>query len=204
MPNWLAFLVQILPGDADTIKYLQKLAGYLLSGSAAAELTHFFYGVGSNGKTTVRETLSEVVGEYGLTSEFSLLMKRKKNPSQATPEIAELEDKRAVFILESDVTDVLDGGVFKAMASNEKQKGSGLFKNPVEFMPQHKIIFCTNHLPIVTGSELGMWRRIRAIPFTTVIENPDLNFREKKLMPELSGILNWAVVIGQQFIRTKS
>jgi putative DNA primase/helicase len=50
----------------------------------------------------------------------------------------------------------------------------------------------TNHKPNIKGTDNGIWRRIRLIPFTTTIEiekqDKDL---EQKLNTEWSGILNW-------------
>ena len=60
-------------------------------------------------------------------------------------------------------------------------------------MPTHKIDITTNHKPIITGTDEGIWRRIHLVPFTVTIpeEERDENYREKYLMPELPGILNW-------------
>jgi putative DNA primase/helicase len=45
------------------------------------------------------------------------------------------------------------------------------------------------------ATDEGIWRRIHLIPFTATIakERRDRHFREKKLLPELPGILNWAL-----------
>jgi putative DNA primase/helicase len=64
-----------------------------------------------------------------------------------------------------------------------------------DFTPSHKAIITTNHKPIVRGTDEGIWRRIHLIAFLHTIPDSDCekNFRGKKLMPELSGILNWAL-----------
>ena len=51
----------------------------------------------------------------------------------------------------------------------------------------------TNHRPVVKGMDDGTWRRIHPTPFTKRIDNPQRDFRERFLVPELSGILNWAL-----------
>jgi putative DNA primase/helicase len=62
------------------------------------------------------------------------------------------------------------------------------------FLPTFKIFMATNHKPTITGTDHGIWRRIRIIPFTTTIaeENRDLQLSEK-LWGESSGILNWLI-----------
>ena len=60
-------------------------------------------------------------------------------------------------------------------------------------MPTHKVDVTTNHKPIIKGTDDGIWRRIHLVPFAVRIpdEECDPNYREKYLMPELPGILNW-------------
>jgi putative DNA primase/helicase len=50
----------------------------------------------------------------------------------------------------------------------------------------------TNHKPVIKGTDHGIWRRIKLIPFTTRIpdEKQDKHL-EDKLKAEASGILNW-------------
>ena len=70
-----------------------------------------------------------------------------------------------------------------------------LFKEFFDFTPTHKTFLTTNHKPVVRGSDEGIWRRIHLLPFTKTIpaEERNVNFRENVLMPELPGILNWAL-----------
>ena len=62
------------------------------------------------------------------------------------------------------------------------------------FVPTFKIFMATNHKPVIKGTDHGIWRRIKLIPFTTRIleEKQDKNL-EEKLMQESSGILNWLI-----------
>jgi putative DNA primase/helicase len=62
------------------------------------------------------------------------------------------------------------------------------------FVPTFKIWMATNHKPVIKGTDHGIWRRIKLIPFTTRIEekNQDKHL-EQKLMRESSGILNWLI-----------
>ena len=60
------------------------------------------------------------------------------------------------------------------------------------FMPSHKIWLAANHKPVVKGTDYAIWRRIRLIPFTVTITEPDPHFGDK-LRAEYAGILAWAV-----------
>jgi putative DNA primase/helicase len=52
----------------------------------------------------------------------------------------------------------------------------------------------TNHKPLIKGSDYGIWRRIKLVPFTTRItaDRQDKHL-EEKLLAEASGILNWLI-----------
>jgi putative DNA primase/helicase len=61
-----------------------------------------------------------------------------------------------------------------------------------DFIPTFKVFMATNHKPMIKGTDYGIWRRIKLIPFTTTI-TPDRQDKhlEEKLLREGSGILNW-------------
>jgi putative DNA primase/helicase len=62
------------------------------------------------------------------------------------------------------------------------------------FEPTHKIVVSGNHKPIITGTDDGIWRRIRFVPWlvTIPVEERDRDLKQK-LAKELPGILAWAV-----------
>jgi len=60
------------------------------------------------------------------------------------------------------------------------------------FKPTFKIFMATNHKPVIKGTDHGIWRRIKLIPFTERIpEEKQDKHLELKLREEASGILNW-------------
>jgi putative DNA primase/helicase len=63
-PNWLATLNWAMEGDSATIEHLQRIAGYLLTGSVSEEKLFALFGGGANGKTTFAMTLFEALEEY--------------------------------------------------------------------------------------------------------------------------------------------
>lgn len=70
-----------------------------------------------------------------------------------------------------------------------------LYGHLFDFFPTHKGFLTTNHKPIVRGTDEGIWRRMQLIPFTVTIDKSKLekDFRERRLVPELPGILNWGL-----------
>jgi putative DNA primase/helicase len=52
----------------------------------------------------------------------------------------------------------------------------------------------TNHRPIIIGTDNGIWRRVKLIPFKATFSGSQIDKDLKnKLTRELSGILNWAI-----------
>ena len=53
-----------------------------------------------------------------------------------------------------------------------------------------------NHKPRITGTDEGIWRRIKLIPFEYKIPDEDLRDQsemKEEFQKEFSGILNWAI-----------
>jgi P4 family phage/plasmid primase-like protien len=193
-PNWIAFLAKFFPDDADLIAYLQRAVGYLLTGLTSEEVLFVLWGAGNNGKSTFRETLFALLGEYAVGSDASLLVTTKRTGG-ATPDLARLHGKRIVTINETEQNDHLNEARVKFITNHDAITARNLYEAPFDFTPTHKTFLTTNHKPIVRGTDPGIWRRIHLLPFLVQItaEDRQPNFREKKLLPELPGILNWAL-----------
>ena len=63
-PTWNSFLKRVTDGDADLQKFLQRKAGYALTGLTREHALFFLYGLGANGKSVYLNTLAGVMGEY--------------------------------------------------------------------------------------------------------------------------------------------
>jgi putative DNA primase/helicase len=118
---------------------------------------------------------------------------QRHHAGSATPQLAKLRGVRHVSINETHENALLSEERVKTLSSNEQIEARFLNENPFTFMPTHKVDVTTNHKPIIKGTDEGIWRRIHLVPFEVTIppEDRDPNYREKYLLPELSGILNW-------------
>ena len=61
-PNWQKFLEKVTGGDQDVQTYIQRVIGYSLTGSVSEEVLFVLFGIGSNGKSTFRETVHAMAG----------------------------------------------------------------------------------------------------------------------------------------------
>jgi putative DNA primase/helicase len=193
-PEWLKFLDTVTGGDRELQAYLQRVIGYTLTGSVQEEVMFVLYGIGNNGKSTFRETLHALLGDYALSSDASLMTERK-GPGGATEEIARLKGCRFVAVNETNENDRLHEARIKFTTSQDTITARNLYGHFFDFFPTHKTFVTTNHKPIVRGTDEGIWRRLHLIPFTVTIPKSAVkkDFRERRLMPELAGILNWAI-----------
>jgi putative DNA primase/helicase len=193
-PNWRAFLYTITGGDTELAAYLQRAVGYSLTGLTREEVLFELYGTGNNGKSTWRETLHLMMGDYAIAADAGILIERK-TPGGATPELARLKGRRFVAVNETSENDHLNEARVKFITSHDKITARNLYQEFFDFEPTHKTFLTTNHKPIIRGTDTGIWRRIHLLPFTVSIpaERVEKDFRERRLIPELSGILNWAL-----------
>ena len=69
-----------------------------------------------------------------------------------------------------------------------------LYREFFEFKPTAHFVLFTNHKPRIYGTDEGIWRRVREVPFDYNVP-PTLRDKklEAKLKAERSGILNWMV-----------
>lgn len=200
-PRFKQFLTEILP-DSDERDYVQRWAGYCLSGQVREEVMAVWHGSGSNGKSQLLNVIEEVMGSFAQSAEPSLLVGKSANTGQASPDVAALAGCRLAFVNESAQRDKLNGGQVKRLVSTEKLSARRLYGEPFTFSPTAKILLRTNHRPDFEDSGDGMWRRLHLLPFCQSFtgEQRDDTLADK-LRGELPGVLAWAVQGAVQWYR---
>ncbi len=192
-PEWLKTLDLIFDGDEQLVTYLQRLCGYMLSGLTGAHIMPIAYGHGSNGKSTVTGVLTELLGDYCGIVEADLILPKKQN---AHPnEKKQLFQKRFCPITEADEGSSLAEAKVKALTGGDDINTRGCFEDFWTFKPTHKFWMSTNHKPRIKGTDKGIWRRIRLIPFTVDIESKVTkrdDMHKWLVANEGPGILAWA------------
>src|SRR5262249_502237 len=192
-PQFDHFLHTIFGGNEPVIRYLQRLVGYALTGDVSEQILPIFWGSGANGKSTLLNALTDMLGtSYAIKAATDLLMV-KRGDTHPT-ERADLFGKRLVLCIETEEGKRLAEALVKDLTGGDRIRARRMREDFWEFSPTHKVILCTNHRPRITGTDHAIWRRIRLIPFTVTIpdDNQDKRLPEK-LRSELPGILAWAV-----------
>jgi putative DNA primase/helicase len=192
--NWTKFLETIFEGDKELIEYVQKSIGYSLTGSIDEQCFYMLYGNGANGKSTFLNAIRMITGDYADSLKGSSLMTHY-NDDGARGDLAKLQGKRFVVASELNEGQTFDESLMKSLTGGDTIPVRYLYGEEFPLKPQFKIWIGTNEKPRIKGSNYGIWRRVRLIPFTHTFTDSekDEDFFEKCLVPELSGILNWAV-----------
>jgi putative DNA primase/helicase len=76
--RWLHFLAECFPDNPEIPDFLQRLAGYALTGETREHKVFFFWGTGRNGKGSFLNTLTWLLGDYAATVATSVLLESRQ------------------------------------------------------------------------------------------------------------------------------
>jgi putative DNA primase/helicase len=202
-PVWERFVHSIFAGDEEVIGYVQRLCGYWATGIIREQMLPILWGGGSNGKTTFINAIMDILGrDYSMKAASDFLM-AKHGDSHPT-EKADLFGKRLVFCSETEEGRRLSESLVKELTGTERIRARRMREDFWEFEATHKVALVTNHKPVVTGGDHGIWRRIRLVNFGVEFwdeqkgetgppelkQDPELR---ERLLCEYPGILRWIV-----------
>jgi putative DNA primase/helicase len=206
-PNWLAFLDAIFQGDEYLILFMQRLLGYCLTGDVREQILPILWGGGANGKSTLVNAVLTTMGpDYAMKAPPDLLMESRSD--RHPTELANLFGKRLVVASETHQGRRLNEALVKDITGGEPIRARRMREDFWEFSPTHKVFLLTNHRPEVRGTDEGIWRRLRLVPFEVTFWNPDDPNNVGKVLPpelcqdkalgdkltaEAPGILAWMV-----------
>lgn len=192
---WARFLHEATGGDADLGDFLQRAAGYSLSGDTREEKLFMVLGPGGTGKSTFLESVRGILGDYSTVSDFETFT--FKRDAGVRNDIAALAGRRMVVSIEVEQGRHLAEGLVKALTGRDTITARFLFREHFEFRPQFKLWLAANDPPNVRGADSAIWRRILRIPFDAVVpadrRDPTLKARLLVEPEHQRAILAWAV-----------
>jgi P4 family phage/plasmid primase-like protien len=194
-PIFERFLRRIFAGDSVLMEYVQRAIGYSLTAETSEHVFFLCYGEGSNGKSTLLETIQGLLGELAGTIRTEALMQHKfTSHGGHNEDIATLLGKRFASASETEAGHHFAEAALKQLTGGDTITASRKYGRAFSFNPTFKLWITANHRPNIGGMDAGIWRRVREIPFTEHIQKAerDLNLKAK-LQAEYEGILAWAV-----------
>jgi putative DNA primase/helicase len=201
-PTWNKFLRDIFLGDEELIAFFKRAIGYTATGHTKEDCLFIAYGLGANGKTTLFETLLEILGDYGRSTEFNSFLSTDKTDVRNREAIGMLKGIRFAIASETDSNRKWNEALIKKLTGGDTLIGAKLHGSSYEFKPTHKLWFQANHLPNAKDASHGFWRRPIVIPFNAKFEGRaiDPNLKQK-LLAEREGIFAWIVQGAIEYFR---
>jgi putative DNA primase/helicase len=171
---------------------LQRACGYALTGDVSEQCLFFFFGAGSNGKSTFLGTIKHVLGDYACQAVSELLMAKS---SEAHPtERADLFGRRFIATIETDEGKRMAEALMKQLTGGDEVKARRMRQDFFAMIPTWKIFLAANHRPVIKGGDLAVWRRIKLVPFTVTITDAEKDKQlADKLKTEAPGIMAWCM-----------
>lgn len=191
-PLWQQTLADLFPnprsGDR-RVDVLQEFMGLtLIPTELAFQKFLILCGKGNNGKSTILDVWAHVLGKDNVShvpldhfgSEFRL---------------HEMMGKLANIAGDMNHINKVAEGILKQLTTGDRVQVNRKYKPPLTICPTARLIFSTNALPPIYDRSEGTWRRMIVMPLQVQFTAGTVDrWRVSRLLPELPGILNWALL----------
>lgn len=192
-PRWLQFLNEATNDDPELIRYLQRIAGYCLTGAVTEHKFFFCYGGGGNGKGTFLNTLDFLLGTYSKVSNMDTFTESRF--AKHSTELAFLHGARLINAQEIPEGAKWNEARIKTLTGGDPITARHMYESEFTFYPTFKLLFSGNNKPILRNVDAAMKRRMYLIPFDYEVpeEKREGNLQEHLNENEGGGILQWAI-----------
>jgi len=166
------FIEQLFP-NKELRKYMWDHLASTFIGYNSNQTFNIYTGSGRNGKSKLVDFMSKVLGDYKATVPITLVTQKRNAIGSTSSEIVQLMGVRYAVMQEPSKGDIINEGIMKEITGGDPIQGRALFKEAVTFIPQFKLVVCTNTLFDIKSNDDGTWRRIRVCDFISkFLENP--------------------------------
>lgn len=191
-PAWLAFLDVATQGNQELQAYMQRIAGYALTGDISEECLFFVHGSGGNGKGTFINTIQWILNDYAAVASMETFTESRNE--RHTTDLAMLQGARLVTAQETEEGKRWAESRLKSITGGDPITARFMRADNFTFTPQFKLLIAGNNKPGIRSVDEAMRRRMNLIPFTVSIPEDAKDKRLKeRLKGEADGILAWMV-----------
>jgi putative DNA primase/helicase len=190
---WERFIREVTSGDEERAEFLQQAFGLALTGDVSDEVLVCHNGGGCNGKSTALEAVGKMLGDYAAVAPPGMFAARKFDAHPT--EIAGLRGKRFVTATEQEANKALRESLIKQMTGGDTIRTRGMREDFWEMVPTWHIHIAYNTAPRLSGTDDGIRRRLRVVPWDASFKHaPDPTIKERLTgEAERAGILNWCL-----------
>lgn len=189
-PEWLAFLDYAQHGDAETIRFFQRWAGYCLTGETREQVLLFIHGTGGTGKSTAANVLMTALADYATGVDASTLTQRKHDAH--LQELARLDGPRLAVTTETARGSKWNEQRIKMLTGEDPITANHMRENAFTFYSRAKLTIVGNYAPDLTDVDDAMRRRFLILPFNRKPVQKDEHL-PARLRAEMPGILSWMI-----------
>lgn len=191
-PLWYSFLNRIFDGDQELIDFMQRAAGYALTGHTSEHKLLFLYGTGRNGKSVFQNTMHGILGDYAKRAPAQTFL--DGSGDRHPTDLAGLHGARFVAGSELPAGKAWNESIIKDLTGGDVITARFMRQDFFEFMPQFTLFIAGNHQPSFRGIDEAIRARVVLVPFTQTIppEERDTALPDK-LRDEWPAILRWMI-----------
>lgn len=191
--QWLDFLNRIFPDSPEVVEFLQRLAGYSLTGLTREEKFFFLHGTGRNGKGTFLETLLHIMGDYSAKASAEVFLSGPQSDNNQN-DLAMIDGARLVWGSEIPAGMRWNTATIKDLTGGDTITAKLLYKDKYSYKPQFTVIIAGNTKPSVGNVDVAMRERMVLVPFEQTFGDGEADTKLKeRLLEESGGILRWAI-----------
>lgn len=214
-PFWTDFLHKVFCGDLELLDYFERVIGYAATGLDSHKEVFVAFGpYADNGKSSLFDTVMEVIGGYASVLSESVLLQTGKKSGGPDPELLVLDGLRMAVTAEPGDGQKFNKETIKQITGSDRIRARGLYTDTIEFKPRCKLFIHTNFMPQVSGADRAFFNRLRVIPFNAQFTKDKREVDESKhiylamprsvvddkLKEESPAILSWIVRCARKFL----
>ena len=193
--RWDDFIHEIMLGNQEMCDFLQRALGYSILGGNPEECMFIAYGATTrNGKGTLLNTISHVLGDYAAAMPPTFLLASRNAQGGTDDALASLAGVRFVTTSEPRKGARLDESKVKSLTGNDPVTTSRKYGRTFTYMPEFTMWLSCNRLPAVGDGTVFDSGRIYVIPFERHFsaDERDVHLKERFLTEDgMHTVLEW-------------
>ena len=167
------FMCKLFPSQ-ELHDYMWDFLASTLIGNNTSQTFNMFIGIGANGKSVLITLMEHVLGEYKGDVPLTLLTQQRTKIGGLSPELVQLKGTRFAVMQEPSKGDKINEGIMKQVTGGDPiQARAPYMPQMVNYVPQFKLVVCSNTFMEICSQDHGTRRRIRVVDFESLFtENP--------------------------------
>lgn len=193
-PLWRQMLDNLMGGDAELERFLQKVAGYALYGAQYEKLMFVIVGDTNSGKTTFWKTMVLALGGYGTTAKPDIFLVDRHGVDRSTLDIAEIRHARLVVMAEPEASARLSTQRIKGLVGRDPVTARHHYQgNEKGELPCAFVVHC-NRVPHLGEGDQAVKDRLCILPGgKSIPRGRRVKSLDEQLKAEYPTILRWMI-----------